>query len=73
MHEGLSYPVASGAHFNPQLGVEREYRTFIVGRLMVIWLITESANMLTMLYAHARASGDGSLLSQHVNVKSHVL
>ena len=40
---------------------------------MVIWLITESANMLIMLYAYARASGDGSLVSQHVSVAHHIL
>jgi hypothetical protein len=30
------------------------------------FLLIESANMLIMTYAHARASGDGSLISRYV-------
>jgi hypothetical protein len=30
---------------------------------------TESGNMLIMTYAHARAGGDGSLISRHVRMK----
>ena len=34
--------------------------------LIYSWSFTETGNMLIMTYAHARASGDGSLISRYV-------
>ena len=66
-HEGLNYPVASGAHLNPQEGIEREEYISCLRRFGHSRLVSaESGNMVIMLYAYARTSGDGTLLAQYV-------
>ncbi len=42
------------------------YVWFVNGFYSLLMTILESGNMLIMLLAHARASGDGSLISRHV-------
>ena len=65
---GSQYPIASGVHGGHPQGVERESSMAYWGRRIAehTMLVSESGNMLIMLLAQARASGDGSLLVQHV-------
>ena len=66
-HGGLNYPVASGAHLNPQEGIEREEHISCLRRFIHSRLVSaESGNMVIMMYAYARTSGDGTLLARHV-------
>ena len=59
----------SAIHTHSQ-GVEAFVSLLQVLRITVYSsFLTESGNMLIMTYAHARASGDGSLISRYVRTK----
>ena len=55
----------TGAHGQSNEGVERKY-FHDINIAMLTKLYVESGNMLIMMMAHARISGDGSLLNLHV-------
>ena len=70
---GNTYPAATGSEAMSNQGVEREY-PFAVNHAIGCVLMpstfgvsSESGNMLIMELAHARISGDGTLLSQYVS------
>lgn len=61
----MGYPIVSGDPASHNQGVERKFPK----RLIIYAALTdtlESGNMLIMALAHARTSGDGSLISEHV-------
>ena len=66
---GLSYPNISGSNSSHDQGVERSSLrcplVLDIGNADRSLLI-DSGNMLIMTCAHARASGDGSLISRYV-------
>lgn len=61
--------MATGNNQEHNQGIERETSVVLFCSL-VLNVITESGNMLIMAYAHAKRTGDISLLSQHVRVQS---
>ena len=61
---GLNYPNATGARWDSQQSIEREQCPRDSKPQADREL--ESGNTLIMMYAHARVSGDGTLLSRHV-------
>ena len=66
---GDTYPIASGARSAPTQAIERQYFCLLVGWIAAnLTCGPESGNMLIALRAHAKLSGDGTLLSQHVRV-----
>ena len=64
---GSNYPNVSGVNLNHSQGVERPLVRPVLnlGNTDQL-LLTETGNMLIMTYAHARANGDGSLISKYV-------
>lgn len=61
--------MATGNNQEHDQGIEREFSaTFICGLISNTKI--ESGNMLIMAYAHAKRTGDTSLLSQHVRFQS---
>ncbi|EKM54251.1 uncharacterized protein PHACADRAFT_146023 [Phanerochaete carnosa HHB-10118-sp] len=64
-HIGLNYPNATGDPTTHDQGVERKSFASPVLPLRLTHLSLESGNMLIMTLAHARATGDGSLISTY--------
>ncbi|KAI0930164.1 hypothetical protein AcV5_006948 [Taiwanofungus camphoratus] len=65
--QSMGYPIVSGDPASHNQGVERKFPK----RLIIYAALTdtlESGNMLIMALAHARTSGDGSLISEHYNL-----
>ena len=66
--EGTSYPNATGNTQPHDEGVEREWlHCFSRDYGFSTFISKETGNMLIMTLAHARASGDGSLIARYVS------
>ena len=65
---GSNYPNVSGSNSNHNQGIERSYFPYWLLGIAYQCLLIETANMLIMTYAYARASGDGSFISRYVRI-----
>lgn len=62
---GANFPTVAGSNATHNRGVER--KSCGSHKFTAHVFALESGNMLIMALAHARISGDGSLLKQHVS------
>ena len=67
---GSNYPNVSISNSNHSQGVERSYFWYWLLGIAYQCLLIETANMLIMIYAYARASGEGSFIRGHVRMNS---
>ena len=65
---GSNYPNVSISNSNHSQGVERSYFRYWLSGIVYQCLLIETANMLIMTYAYARASGDGSFIKGYVRI-----
>ena len=70
---GSNYPTVSGSNSNHSQGVERSYFLNWILGIAYQCLLIETANMLIMTYAYARASGDGSFINRYVRQDYFIL
>ena len=65
---GSNYPNVSISNLDHSQGVERSYFRYWLLNIAYQCLLIETANMLIMTYAYARASGDGSFIKGYVRI-----